>query len=108
MGVSFGIARSLMVMAGAELFTGNNMVMTAGLLRQTVTMGQTVRLWVVCLLGNWLGSVIHASLFWGAGLPVGDTGAAIAKASTAKMAVPLAPLFLRGMLCNTLVCLAVW
>lgn len=108
MGVSFGIALSLVVMAGAELFTGNNMVMTAGLLRNTVTKAEAVKLWIVCFIGNWLGSIILAVIFWGSGLASGTTAEIIAQTSAAKMAVPLVPLFLRGVLCNVLVCLAVW
>lgn len=108
MGVSFGIALSLVVMAGAELFTGNNMVLTAGLCQKTVTFADTVKLWIVCFIGNWLGSVILAVLFWASGLAVGGAADLAANASAAKMAVPFVPLFLRGMLCNTLVCLAVW
>lgn len=108
MGVSFGIALSLVIMAGAELFTGNNLVMTAGMLQKTVTFPQTLKLWAVCLVGNWLGSALLAFAFWGAGLATGATGEFIAQTSAAKMAVPLVPLVLRGVLCNTLVCLAVW
>jgi nitrite transporter NirC len=108
MGVSFGIALSLVVVAGAELFTGNNLVMTTGIMQGTVTWSQSARLWVVCLIGNWAGSVLLAVLFWGSGLAVGATAEFAAATSAGKMAVPLVPLFLRGMLCNTLVCLAVW
>lgn len=108
MGVSFGIALSLVVIAGAELFTGNNMVMTAGMLQKKVTFAQTLKLWAVCFMGNWLGSFVLAVVFWGSGLATGATGEFMAQTSAAKMAIPFVPLFLRGMLCNTLVCLAVW
>lgn len=108
MGVSFGIALSLVVMAGSELFTGNNLIMTAGLLQGKATISQTLKLWLVCLIGNWLGSVILGLVFWGSGLASGATAEFMAQTSAAKMSIPLLPLFLRGMLCNTLVCLAVW
>lgn len=108
MGVSFGIALSLVIMAGAELFTGNNMVMIAGLLRKKVTFSQTLALWLVCLVGNWLGAAVLAFVFWGSGLASGTTAELMAATSATKMAVPLFPLFLRGVLCNVLVCLAVW
>ena len=52
MGMTFSAALSLVVFAGSELFTGNNFVMTAGVLKKTVTPGQTIRLWVMCYLGN--------------------------------------------------------
>lgn len=108
MGVSFGIALSLVVMAGAELFTGNNMVMAGGMLQKAVTLEQSLRLWAVCFVGNWLGSIVLGVLFWGSGLASGGTADIIAQTSAAKMSIPLVPLFLRGVLCNVLVCLAVW
>lgn len=108
MGASFGIALSLVVIAGSELFTGNNMVMTLGALEKKVTWGETVKLWVVCWLGNLAGSVLLAFLFYAAGLATGDVGTFIANTAQAKMSVPFLPLFIRGVLCNALVCLAVW
>ncbi len=108
MGVSFGIALSLVIMAGAELFTGNNLVMAGGVFSGTVTFAQAVKLWVVCLLGNWAGSILLALIFWGAGLAKGPVGEFMANTSAAKMALPLIPLFLRAVLCNILVCLAIW
>lgn len=108
MGVSFGIALSLVVMAGSELFTGNNMVMAVGVLNKSVTLGQTAKLWLVCWLGNWTGAVLLAVLFWAAGYANGSVGSFIATTAAAKMSVPLLPLLLRGVLCNILVCLGVW
>ena len=59
LGLSFGIALSLVVIAGAELFTGNNLVMAAGMLEKKVTLGQAVKLWIVCWLGNLCGSALQ-------------------------------------------------
>lgn len=108
MGASFGIALSLVIIAGGELFTGNNFVMTAGLLGKTVSAGDVVRLWVLCWVGNLAGSMLLALAFYGAGFVVGPVGAFIASTAAAKMSVPFLPLFLRGVLCNILVCLGVW
>lgn len=108
MGVSFGIALSLVIMAGAELFTGNNLVMISGVLSKTVNWGEVFRLWLVCYLGNWAGSLLIASIFYGAGFASGPVGELIASTSAFKMSIPFFPLFLRGLLCNILVCLAVW
>ena len=108
MGISFGIALSLVVIAGAELFTGNNMIMTIGIARNTVSYSQTLWLWLICFLGNWAGSALLAVIFWQSGLTSGDVGKFIGAASAAKMNLPATELFLRGILCNTLVCLAVW
>lgn len=108
MGASFGIALSLVIMAGAELFTGNNLVMMAGVLGKTVKWGDVIKIWVYSFIGNWVGAIILAALFFGTGLASGDTGEFIAKVSATKMGIPLVPLFLRAVLCNLLVCLAVW
>ncbi len=108
MGASFGVALSLVIMAGSELFTGNNFVLTAGMLGKKVTFGETLKIWIICYIGNWVGSVLIAAVFFGAGFANGAIGEFIASASAAKMAVPAFPLFLRGVLCNILVCLAVW
>jgi len=108
MGASFGIALSLVVMAGAELFTGNNFVFSLGLFGKKIKFRDVVKTLIVCYIGNWAGAVLLAVIFRGTGLTNGATGEFIASLSAAKMAVPAAELFFRGMLCNILVCLAVW
>ncbi|MBU3114611.1 formate/nitrite transporter family protein [Clostridium lacusfryxellense] len=108
MGASFGIALSLVIMAGSELFTGNNMTMTIGSLEKKVTWLDSANIWIYSFLGNFAGSVALAAIFVGAGLAKGTTAAFILKTSQAKMATPSMELFLRGILCNMLVCLAVW
>ncbi|MDO4544656.1 MAG: formate/nitrite transporter family protein [Bacillota bacterium] len=108
MGLAFGIALSLVVIAGAELFTGNNLVMAAGVLSGTATVGQLVKLWVVCFLGNWIGSIILATLFYYGGFTEGAVGEFIAATAATKMSIPPVALFIRAVLCNTLVCLATW
>ncbi|MDO5037984.1 MAG: formate/nitrite transporter family protein [Tissierellia bacterium] len=108
MGYSFAIALSLVVIAGAELFTGNNLVMTLGALKKTVSWGQVLKVWAICWIGNLLGSVLCALLFVGAGFLNGPLGEVFASAALAKTQVPFLPLLIRGILCNILVCLAVW
>ncbi len=108
MGLAFGGALSLVIFAGAELFTGNNFVMTIGLLERTVTLKKTLLLWIVCYLGNWLGAVLIALTFTGTGLASGSVGEFIANLAASKMNLAFLPLFLRAVLCNMLVCLAVW
>lgn len=108
MGLSFGIALSLVVIAGAELFTGNNLVMAAGFAKKKVKLSDLCRLWLICYIGNWIGSVLLAVIFHFTGLGGGATGEFIAAAAAGKMGLEPIPLFLRGVLCNVLVCLAVW
>lgn len=108
MGFCFSIALTLVVIAGAELFTGNNMVMTLGLARKTVTLPDTLKLWAVCWIGNLLGSIICGALFVGGGFTTGDAAEVFTKAALAKTELAFLPLVFRGILCNILVCLAVW
>ncbi len=107
MGVSFGIALTLVVFAGAELFTGNNMFMTIGLLRREVTLGEVFKVWGFSWLGNLIGSFLLAYLVVASGV-VSDAASFIEKVSATKMNMPIVHLFLRGILCNWLVCLALW
>ncbi|MBU5590499.1 formate/nitrite transporter family protein [Clostridium sp. MSJ-4] len=108
MGVSFGIALSLVIMAGSELFTGNNMVMTIATLNKKVTLNKSIKIWIYSFIGNLIGSIFIASLFVGAGLAKGATADFILNASQGKMDTGVIELLARGMLCNMLVCLAVW
>lgn len=107
MGVSFGIALSLVLMVGSELFTGNNLIMTVGALEKKVTWKTTFKIWAYSYLGNLLGSMFVAGLFVMTGLASGPVGDFIVKVSGAKMNAPFVDLFFRGILCNILVCLAV-
>lgn len=108
MGVSFGIALSLVVMAGSELFTGNNLVMAVGIQNKKVRFSDSLKLWGLCWIGNLLGSLLTALLFLYSGLAAGSVGSFIAKASLGKMSLPAGELIMRGILCNLLVCLATW
>jgi len=108
MGASFGIALSLVIMAGSELFTGNNMTMTIGSLEKKVTWLDSINIWIYSYIGNFVGSIVLALMFVGAGLAKGSTATFILKVSQGKMATPSMELFLKGLLCNMLVCLAVW
>jgi nitrite transporter NirC len=109
MGLSFGIALTLVVFAGAELFTGNNMVMLIGCLNGKTSWGWMAWLWFVCFFANLAGALLLAWIMACTGLADGNiTGNFIDKVAGAKMNAPWMELFCRGILCNALVCLAVW
>ena len=108
MGCCFSVALSLVVIAGAELFTGNNLVMSAGYLKKTVKMGDVLKLWGFCWLGNLAGGILLAVLYAATGLYSGATLDAMIAAAETKMTAGFLQLLTRGMLCNMLVCLAVW
>lgn len=108
MGLSFSVALSLVMMAGADLFTGNTMTMTIGTLSKKTTWTDTLRIWGHSYVGNFIGSVILAALFVFSGLTVGGTGDYINETASLKMNAPFMELLFRGILCNILVCLGVW
>ncbi len=109
MGASFGIALSLVIIAGSELFTGNNMVMAIGMLRRTVSPWAVGAVWLVSFAGNLAGSLALAWLVVRSGvLGAQPHLGVIEKTVTAKMTLSFGTLFYRGLLCNWLVCLAVW
>lgn len=109
MGASFGIALSLVIFAGSELFTGNTMVMTMGLLKRTVTPFGLGSNWVVSFLGNLAGSLALAWLVAQSGALGGAPQLGfIQKTVETKMTLASSDLFFRAILCNWLVCLAVW
>ncbi|MDO5062533.1 MAG: formate/nitrite transporter family protein [Peptostreptococcaceae bacterium] len=108
MGLSFAVALSLVIMAGSELFTGNNLVMAIGLHQRTITLKKAIKLWCFCWVGNWLGSALIAGLFLFTGVAQGKIGEFFVKASLAKMSLTIPEMIARGLFCNLLVCLAVW
>jgi nitrite transporter len=111
MGVSFGVALTLVVFAGSELFTGYTMYMAFGWLTGKVTISDALRLWAVTWAGNLFGSALLAGLFvMGGGGIVLQGGGEILLHSIAikKMSAPGIELFARALLCNWLVCLAIW
>ena len=63
MGVSFGIALSLVVVFGTELFTGNNMVGVTGMLNKTITFKDMIFMWIAAYIGNVVGSVVLAIIY---------------------------------------------
>jgi nitrite transporter NirC len=108
MGASFGIALSLVIFAGSELFTGNNMVLLIGNLKNKVSTGLMMKSWVLCYLGNLIGSVLLALLMFHADSLAESSKNLILQVSSMKMNTGAKELFVRGILCNWLVCLAVW
>ncbi len=108
MGATFGIALSLVIMAGSDLFTGNNLIISGGLFKKELDLVDSINFWLVCYIGNFVGSLLVAGLFLATDLNNGATANAFATVTDAKTNIPLIPLFFRSILCNILVCLAVW
>jgi nitrite transporter len=110
MGACFGIALTLVVFAGSDLFTGHTMFMTIGVARGSVDLAALARCWALSWIGNLVGSAALALVFWlgGGGQLLKEGADLIFNASAAKMNAPALALLARGALCNWLVCLALW
>ena len=112
----FGVALTLVVFAGAELFTGNVMYMLQGLQARTVRTVDLVVVWVASLLGNLVGSIGFAAMVNAGGTLAGGANggkpgpgeALVASIVDAKNSATGTQLFWRSVLCNMLVCLALW
>lgn len=102
----FPAGLAMVVVAGSELFTGNNL-MVVGLLSRRFGVGKLLKNWILVFLGNLLGAVAVAGLVAVSGVfdAVADT--VIATAS-AKVNMGFSEAMIRGVLCNFLVCIAVW
>lgn len=115
-GAVFGVALTLVVFAGAELFTGNAMTMAQGIYARSVTPLQAAGVLVASLVGNFLGSIGFAALVHASGtFAIGGSGDTPAPAQSllativsGKDAATGPQLFWRSVLCNALVCLALW
>ena len=107
-GLVFSVGLCLVTMAGAELFTGNNFVMAVAGFRKTESWGKIAKLWVICWVGNLIGSVITAAIFTGTGLATGDIGTYMAHLAVTKASGGMVDLFAKAVMCNICVCLAIW
>jgi nitrite transporter NirC len=106
MSTTFGIALSLVVIAGADLFTGNTMIMFVGLLKGISNATDLVKIWFWSYIGNFLGAILIAFLAWQAQIIIDPSW--LFTVAAKKMNCSWMTLFLKGVLCNWLVVLAVW
>jgi formate/nitrite transporter len=109
-GLAFPLGLVLVVVAGAELFTGNNLLAMAWADRK-ITAPELLSNWTVVYLANAFGAIGLALIVYLSGhesLNGGAVAAAYVKIAAAKTAMPFGEAFFKGVLCNLLVCLAVW
>jgi len=109
-GIAFSLGLILVIVAGAELFTGNNLIIMAWAERR-VTTGQVLRNWGLVYVGNFIGAAAMAVIvYWSGvlGLGGGEVARTAAAIASVKVELSFVEAFLRGVLCNTLVCLAIW
>jgi len=109
-GLVFSLGLLLVVVAGAELFTGNNLLAMAWA-DGKITSGELLRNWLLVCVANFVGAAglaLVVFLSGHTGMNDGAVGRTVVKIALAKQSLPLAEAFFRGVLCNVLVCMAVW
>lgn len=109
-GLAFSLGLILVVVGGAELFTGNNLIVMAWA-HGKVSMGALLRNWAMVYAGNFIGAVATAyGVYWSGIWSLNDhkVGAAALTVAAAKCNLTWLEAFMRGVFCNALVCLAVW
>lgn len=109
-GAVFSVGLMLVVIAGAELFTGNNLMVTSTLARE-ISFGTMAKRWILVYVANFIGSIILALIFYSSGLwKTGDgaLGQTAVRIAFAKVNLGFFEALVRGIGCNWLVCLAVW
>jgi len=106
-GVAFSLGLILVIIGGAELFTGNALMVMAAVDRK-ITIRMLLRSWAIVYSGNFVGAAGLAIAFGLTGLLDGPMGVVAAKIPEAKAALLPIEAFVRGALCNALVCLAIW
>jgi formate transporter len=109
-GISFSLGLVLVLVGGAELFTGNALIVMGWADRKVSTMA-LLRNWLITYVGNFIGAIAMVVLVYWSGLlemgngAVGSTAIGIA---SGKVGLAFDVALVRGVLCNILVCLAVW
>ena len=109
-GMVFSLGLFLVLVAGAELFTGNNLLAMAWAERKVTTLDVLYN-WAVVCASNFVGALVLAWLVFLSGHPSNDGGAVAqtyVRIATAKMALTPVHAFFSGVMCNVLVCTAVW
>jgi formate/nitrite transporter len=109
-GLVFSLGLLLVVVAGAELFTGNNLLAMAWADGQ-IGSAALLRNWALVCVANFVGAAGLALLVYASGhtgLHGGAIGQQVVRIALAKQALPWHEAFFRGVLCNVLVCMAVW
>jgi formate/nitrite transporter len=106
-GMVFSLGLILVIVGGAELFTGNALMVMAAVDRR-ISAARLLRNWTIVYLGNLAGALALAFAFGVGGLLDGAAGKTAIALAESKASLPPVEAFVRGVLCNALVCLAIW
>lgn len=110
MGSLFGITLTLIIFAGAELFSGHIMYMTFGFFYQRLSVATVLKDWILCWWGNLVGAMMLSLLVVAGNQSgwVGEEGSLVHQFAELKMNSSIMELVARAILCNWLICLAIW
>jgi len=109
-GLTFSLGLILVIVAGAELFTGNNLIVMAWASGKVTTL-ELLRNWIIVYVGNFVGSFLTAyMIFLSKQYEFGNGAVGLTALNIAhnKTSLEFVPAIVLGIFCNTLVCLAVW
>lgn len=110
-GLAFTVGLALVLVGGAELFTGNTMTLVVALAQRKLSAGRLLSSWVTVYAGNLVGSLVVAVLVLLSGqylMGDGAVGAAALSSAEAKVQLSFVEALTSGILANFLVCMAVW
>ncbi len=109
-GVVFTLGLGLVMIAGAELFTGNCLIVMAWANKQIST-AEVLKNWTIVWFGNLIGALGLVFLLWMCHFPDlngGNVGLGMLKLAVSKLSPDFTTIFFKGVMCNILVCLGVW
>ncbi|CEA02406.1 Nitrite transporter NirC [Jeotgalicoccus saudimassiliensis] len=108
-GITFGVALAIVIWAGSDLFTGNVMTFTFGALMKKITWKQTTVLLIWCYIGNLIGALLFSYFIYLSGIfPEINMDSYTVYTAAGKMNDGFTALLFQGIMCNWLVCLAIW
>lgn len=108
--IVFPAGMAMVLIAGSELFTGNTLIIIAALEKQ-VKVSRMLKNWFFVFLGNFIGASLVAVMVVYGGIPELFDGAlaqSIVNAGASRTNLDILEAFIRGMMCNILVCIAIW
>lgn len=108
-GLAFSFALLTIIFGGVDLFTSNTMYLTMGVLEKKSRVKDLIKVWIATYIGNLIGVLFFTFLFVNTGLFDNiQPDHYLLTSAESKMNITISEMFFRGILCNWLVCLAVW
>ena len=103
----FPVGLMFVVMCGAELFTGNNL-MALAVIEKKISINKMFRNWTLVYVANFIGSILLVLAVYYGGVLSGPAAEKAMAIASSKISIPLSEMVIRGILCNMIVVLAVW